>query len=59
MVPFAYKWAIRPFKYIVSYLTKHGENNCKVIIDRGSSMNIVSQKVVEHMKLKPEPHPQP
>ncbi|XP_058068206.1 uncharacterized protein LOC131217311 [Magnolia sinica] len=36
-----------------------GEKAVKVIIDRGSSMNVVSQSMVDKLKLKPQTHPKP
>ncbi|XP_010253018.1 PREDICTED: uncharacterized protein LOC104594433 [Nelumbo nucifera] len=38
---------------------KCGDAVCKVVIDGGSSMNVVSKFAISRMKLKPEPHPQP
>nr|DAD36548.1 TPA_asm: hypothetical protein HUJ06_007189 [Nelumbo nucifera] len=38
---------------------KCGDVVCKVVIDGGSSINVVSKSAISRMKLKPEPHPQP
>lgn len=32
---------------------------CKLVIDGGSSMNVVSKAAISRLKLKPELHPQP
>ncbi|KAH7865207.1 hypothetical protein Vadar_003673 [Vaccinium darrowii] len=36
-----------------------GDKVCKLVIDGGSSMNVVSKAAVNRLKLKPELHPQP
>ena len=36
-----------------------GDKKCKLIIDGGSSMNVVSKDVVKLLNLKVEPHPNP
>lgn len=33
--------------------------SCSIIIDGGSSTNVASQKMVNELKLKPQPHPKP
>ncbi|KAJ0980671.1 hypothetical protein J5N97_008926 [Dioscorea zingiberensis] len=38
---------------------KCGDKVCKLVIDGGSSMNVVSTIGVARLKLTPEPHPQP
>lgn len=38
---------------------KCSDKNCKVIINDGSCTNVVSSKVVSHLVVSPEPHPQP
>ncbi|KAJ0967944.1 hypothetical protein J5N97_024861 [Dioscorea zingiberensis] len=38
---------------------KCGDKVCKLVIDGGSSMNVVSTTGVARLKLTPEPHPQP
>ena len=39
--------------------TKCGDKTCKVIIDSGSCINVVSSNVVSHLGLKLIPHPNP
>ena len=39
--------------------TKCGDKTCKVIIDSGSCINVVSSNVVSHLGLKLTPHPNP
>ena len=36
-----------------------GDKKCKLVIDGGSSMNVVSKDVVKLLNLKVEPHPNP
>ena len=36
-----------------------GNNKCKLVIDRGSSMNVVSKDDVKFLNLQVEPHPNP
>ena len=36
-----------------------GDKKCKLVIDRGSSMNVVSKDAVKLLNLKVEPHPNP
>ena len=36
-----------------------GDKKCKLVIDGGSSMNVVSKDAVKLLNLKVEPHPNP
>lgn len=36
-----------------------GDDNCKVIVDSGSSINVVSSKVIERFELETTSHPHP
>ncbi|KAK8942514.1 hypothetical protein KSP39_PZI008914 [Platanthera zijinensis] len=40
-------------------ITKIGENTCKIIIDSGSCMNVVSSIALIRLNLTIEPHPRP
>ena len=40
-------------------IIKSGDEKCKLVIDGGSSMNVVSKDVVKLLNLKVEPHPNP
>jgi hypothetical protein len=44
---------------IFQMLVRCGNQAKKLVIDRGSCMNLVSSSTVEHLKLPTEPHPQP
>jgi len=44
---------------IFSYIFRSGDKLCKLIIDSGSCMNVVSENAVSRMSLTPEPHPNP
>uniref|UniRef100_A0A5B7BML6 RNA-directed DNA polymerase n=1 Tax=Davidia involucrata TaxID=16924 RepID=A0A5B7BML6_DAVIN len=44
---------------IFQTILKCGDKLCQIVIDGGSSMNVVSRRAVTRMKLTPEPHPQP
>lgn len=38
---------------------KCGERTCKLVIDGGSTMNVVSKSAIARLNLKVEPHPHP
>ena len=40
-------------------IIQSGDKKCKLVIDGGSSMNVVSKDVVKLLNLKVEPHPNP
>ena len=40
-------------------IIQSGDKKCKLVIDGGSSMNIISKDVVKLLNLKVEPHPNP
>ena len=40
-------------------IIKSGDKKCKLVIDGGSSMNVVSKDVVKLLNLRVEPHPNP
>ena len=40
-------------------IIQSGDKKCKLVIDRGSSMNVVSKDAVKLLNLKVEPHPNP
>ena len=42
---------------IFHIVIQNGDNKCKLVIDGGSSMNVVSGDVVKLLNLKVEPHP--
>jgi len=39
--------------------TKIGERSCKVIVDSGSYINVVSSMIINKVGLQVEPHPHP
>ena len=40
-------------------IIQNGDKKCKLVIDGGSSMNVVSKDAVKLLNLKVEPHPNP
>ena len=46
-------------KAIFHTYIKNGEKSCKLAIDGGCYVNVVSNLAMERMNLNPEPHPQP
>ncbi|KAK8949701.1 hypothetical protein KSP39_PZI006045 [Platanthera zijinensis] len=44
---------------IFSLIFKSGEKLCKLIVDSGSCVNVVSENAISRMSLTTEPHPTP
>ena len=44
---------------IFHIIIQSGDKKCKLVIDGGSSMNVVSKDAVKLLNLKVEPHPNP